>query len=321
MKKFDVVAMGELLVDFTSSGVSAQGNSLLEVNPGGAPCNFLAMLSNLDFSTAFIGKVGYDNFGKMLCERVKQAGINTDFVYTDEKVHTTLAFVHTLEGGDREFSFCRNPGADMMINEAEIPTDLIKNAKVFHFGTLSMTDSPSREATKKAVKIAKDNGVLVSFDPNLRVPLWNSLDEAKVQFDYGMKNCDILKISDNEIQWFTGKENFDEGIEFLQEKYKIPVISLSLGKDGSRVYYKNMMASAPTFLNVKTVETTGAGDTFAACVVGYFLEKGFENITKNDLTEMLIFANAAASIVTTRKGALSVMPIRKEIAELIKKII
>ncbi|MDD3140820.1 MAG: carbohydrate kinase, partial [Lachnospiraceae bacterium] len=239
-KDMDVIALGELLIDFTMNGVSNQGNQLFEANPGGAPCNVLAMLNKLGKKTAFIGKVGQDQFGKLLKQTLDEIEIDTSHLYMDETVNTTLAFVHTFPDGDREFSFYRKPGADMMLNESEITEEFIKKSKVFHFGTLSMTDEGVRNATKKALKIAKENNLIITFDPNLRPPLWSSLDLAKEQMEYGFEFCDILKISDNEIQFVSGLEDYDEGIHYLQNKYHIPLIVLTLGKEGSRAYYKDM---------------------------------------------------------------------------------
>lgn len=316
MKK-KVTALGELLIDFTENGMSEQGNPLCEANPGGAPCNVLAMLSKLGTPTAFIGKVGKDQFGQMLKERVTGLGIDTSALYMDDEVHTTLAFVHTFPDGDRDFSFYRNPGADMMLRADEIPEQLIVESGIFHFGTLSMTHDGVRAATKHAVDLAKAAGCLISFDPNLRPPLWSSLDLAKEQFDYGMNHCDILKISDNEVQWFAGLEDYDEGIAYIREKYQIPLIVLSMGKDGSRAYYGDMRVEQAPFLQKSTIETTGAGDTFGACILQFVLDHGIENLTETQLREMLTFANAAASLVTTRKGALCVMPDRQEVLDLI----
>ena len=196
MKKYDVAALGELLVDFTENGISSQGNPIFEANPGGAPCNVLAILQKLGKKTAFIGKVGKDIFGRQLTEVVKAAGIDVTNLVTDSSVPTTLAFVHTLAGGDREFSFIRDPGADMMLRKDEINADIIKSAKIFHFGTLSSTHEGVREATRFAIDIAKESGALISFDPNLRPPLWNSLEDARREIEYGFEKCDILKISD-----------------------------------------------------------------------------------------------------------------------------
>lgn len=314
----DVVALGELLIDFTENGVSSQGNPLFEANPGGAPCNVLAMLSGLGHTTAFIGKVGNDFFGKQLEKAITEVGIDAKGLLKDKDVHTTLALVHTYPDGDRDFSFYRNPGADMMLTEEDVPVDIVKSARIFHFGTLSMTHERVRLATKKAIAIAQDAGAIISFDPNFREPLWNSLDDAREQVLYGLQQCDILKISDNEIQWLTGEYDFTEGVRWINMRYHIPLILVSMGKEGSRAYYQDKMVEAAPFIQKNTIETTGAGDTFCACVLHYVLEHGLQKLTDKDLKDMLTYANAAASIVTTRKGALRVMPQPKEIEELIK---
>lgn len=318
VKKYDVIALGELLIDFTMNGQSEQGNNMFEACPGGAPCNVLALLNKMGKKTAFIGKVGKDQFGALLRDTITEAGIDASNLMVDENVNTTLAFVHTFPDGDREFSFYRNPGADMMLTADEVNPEVVKDTKVFHFGTLSMTHEGVREATKKAVETAKANGCLVSFDPNLRPPLWNSLDLAKEQMEYGFGKCDILKISDNEIQFVSGKEDYDEGIAYLQETYNIPLILLTMGKDGSRAYYKGMRVERPGF-SVKAIETTGAGDTFCGSSLNYLVDHDFENLTEEQLGEMLTFANAAAALVTTKKGAIKAMPVKEEVLELIQK--
>lgn len=314
--KYDVIALGELLIDFTMNGESRQGNQLFEACPGGAPCNVLAMLNKLGKKTAFCGKVGKDQFGVLLKNTIEEIGIDTSRLIMDADVNTTLAFVHTFPGGDREFSFYRNPGADMMLCAEEIKEEFIKNTRIFHFGTLSMTHPGVREATKKALQTAKDAGRVISFDPNLRPPLWSSLDVAKEQMEYGFSKCDILKIADNEVQFVTGKEDYDEGIRCLQEKYQIPLILLTLGKDGSRAYYKDLRVERAGF-DCETIETTGAGDTFCACVLNYVLEHDLDALSEEQLLEMLTFANAAAALVTTKKGALRAMPEKEDIRLLI----
>lgn len=319
-KQYDVVALGELLIDFTENGTSGQGNPVYEANPGGAPCNVLSMLNRLGHQTAFLGKVGNDIFGRQLRSTVESAGINVEGLLTDEDVRTTLAFVETKPDGDRDFSFYRNPGADMMLREEEVRDDIIVAGKIFHFGTLSMTNEPVRSATKHAIAVAKENGALISFDPNIREPLWKDMEEAKEQTAYGLSVCDILKISDNEIQWFSGKEDYTEGIRMLQQTYQIPLILLSMGRDGSRAYYKNMIVEVPAFLQKNTIETTGAGDTFGACCLHYILQYGLMELTEQQLKDMLTFANAAASIITTRKGALRVMPSLEEIQNYFESI-
>lgn len=313
MKEYDVTALGELLIDFTENGISSQGNPLFEANPGGAPCNVLSMLSKLGHKTAFIGKVGKDFFGEQLKSAITEVGIDPSYLCMDEEIHTTLALVHTYPDGDRDFSFYRDPGADMMLGEAEVPEELIRNSKIFHFGTLSMTHEEVRKATKKAVAAAKESGAVISFDPNLRPPLWKSLEDAKEQTAFGFSQCDVLKISDNEIQWFTGEEDYDEGIKKLRSQYNIPLILLSMGKEGSRAYYKDLRVEAGALLQENTIETTGAGDTFGGCCLHFVLKYGLEHLDEEKLKEMLRFANAAASIVTTRKGALRVMPSEEEI--------
>ncbi len=314
MKTFDVTALGELLIDFTENGVSLQGNPLFEANPGGAPCNVLAMLSKLGHKTAFIGKVGKDFFGEQLKAAIQEQGIHADYLRMDENVHTTLALVHTFPDGDRDFSFYREPGADMMLTEEEVPEALLADTKLFHFGTLSMTHEGVRRATKKAVTLAKQSGAWISFDPNLRPPLWKSMEEARQQALYGLENCDILKISDNEIQWLTGEEDYTAGAEWIYGRYHIPLILVSMGKEGSRAYYHGRMAAeGRPYLRADTIETTGAGDTFCGCVLHFIVEHGLDGLTDGDLSEMLDFANRAASVITTRKGALRVMPTKEEI--------
>ena len=212
MKKFDVIALGELLIDFIGNGKSEQGNNMFEASPGGAPCNVLAMLAKLGKKTAFIGKVGDDIFGRKLKSEIESLSINTDALKMDKDVRTTLAFVENDESGDRSFSFYRNPGADIMLTADEVDEAAIKASKVFHLGTVSMTHEPIKSATKKALEVAKENGCIISLDPNLREMLWDKEEDARVAFDYTMKYCDILKISDNELVWFTDKEDYDAGL-------------------------------------------------------------------------------------------------------------
>ena len=319
MNTYDITALGELLIDFTQNGISEQGNPLFEANPGGAPCNVLAMAAKLGHKTAFVGKVGKDSFGNQLKNVLEEVGIDATCLYMDEEVHTTLALVHTMEDGDRDFSFYRNPGADMMLEEEEIPEELIKNSKIFHFGTLSMTHEGVREATKKALHIAKNAGCIISFDPNLRPPHWDSLETAKEQVLYGLQFCNVLKISDNEIQWLTGEEDYSDGVNWILDRYNIPLILVSMGKEGSRAYYKGMMIEAASFLQKNTIETTGAGDTFTGCVLHYILNYGLDDFTEENLAEMLRFANGAAALITTKKGALRVMPSKEEIEKVIDK--
>ena len=314
---FDVTALGELLIDFTENGTSSQGNPLMEANPGGAPCNVLAMLERLGKKTAFIGKVGKDMFGNQLKAAVEEVGIDTRNLIMDENVHTTLAFVHTYPDGDRDFSFYRDPGADMMLTKDEVQKELIENSRIFHFGTLSSTHEGVREATRHAIELAKEAGCIITFDPNLRPPLWKSLEDARKEIEYGMTKCDVLKISDNEVEFLFGTTDYDKGAAMIREKYNIPLVLITMGKDGSRAYYKDLRVEAAPFLQENTIETTGAGDTFCASTLNYVLEHGLEDLTEENLKELLTFANAAASLITTRKGALRVMPSRQEVLDFI----
>lgn len=317
-KRFDVVALGELLIDFTQNGMSGQGNPLFEANPGGAPCNVLAMLKKLGKECAFVGKVGNDMFGRSLRDTVASVGINTESLLFDQGIPTTLAFVQTFENGDRDFSFYRSPGADMMLSADEIPADLVAGTKIFHFGTLSMTHDDVRAATKKAVAIAKENDCLISFDPNLRPPLWSSMDDAKAQMEWGLSQCDILKIADNEIEFLCGSADFDKGAAYLKEKYpNIRLINITAGADGSYSYYGDQRVFVPSFKLGGTIETTGAGDTFCASVLAFAIENGLDGLSEDDLTRMLRFANAAAYLVTTKKGALLSMPEREEVERIL----
>ncbi len=313
---YDVVALGELLIDFTENGESAQGNPLLEANPGGAPCNVLSMLSNLGKKTAFIGKVGEDMFGKMLKTTIEEVGIDSKNLVFDKDVRTTLAFVKTYPGGDRDFSFYRNPGADMMLEKKDVDEAMVRDTKIFHYGTLSMTSENAAEATKFAVETARDAGAVISFDPNYRPPLWPTEDAAKEAIWWGIQNCNVLKISDNEIEFITGIADIDKGIAAIQEKAGAngpKLICASMGPDGSKAFYNGSIIFGGPRLRDDTIETTGAGDTFMACVLYHVLEYGIDGFDDEKLLKMLDFANTAASIVTTRKGALRVMPTLDEV--------
>ena len=316
-KRYDVTALGELLIDFTENGLSGQGNPLFEANPGGAPCNVLAMMNRLGKKTAFIGKVGQDQFGRTLKASLEELGIWTENLLLDKNVHTTLAFVHTAEDGDRDFSFYRKPGADMMILAEEVQEDLIASSRVFHFGTVSMTDEPTRGATVKALEYARKHQVMVTFDPNLRPPLWRNLQEAKEQIWYGLSQCSAVKMSEEELEFITGERSLDRGVEAVRNRFDIPLICITMGKQGSKAYYGDAAVEKAGFVQEHTIETTGAGDTFCASMINYILDHGIQGLTEKDLEEMLTFANAAASIITTRKGALRVMPTREEVQALL----
>ena len=318
MSQYDVVALGELLIDFTENGLSSQGNPLFEANPGGAPCNVLAMLNKLGKKTAFIGKIGEDMFGQMLTDTVKRVGIDVSSMQVSKQYRTTLAFVKTFANGDRDFSFYRNPGADMMLTEDELNCDMLGNTRIFHFGTLSMTHEGVKKATKKAIDLAMEAGAIISFDPNLRPPLWESLQDAREQISYGLSKCHVLKIADNEIEFMTGETDFDKGAAILKKQYpNIKVLNVTAGADGSYSYYKDMRVFVPSFKLGGTIETTGAGDTFCACVLNFILEHDIDALGEEDLMAMLTFANAAAYLVTTKKGAILSMPEKSDVDKIV----
>ena len=309
------VALGELLIDFIQYGNSENHNPLYESNPGGAPGNFLAMTNKLGNKASFIGKVGNDAFGKQLEDTLISAGISTEGLVKSDEFHTTLAFVHHDKKGDRSFSFYRE--ADAYLSEKDINEDLIKTNDVFHFGTLSMTNETCRLATQKAIRIAQDNKLLISFDPNLRKNLWDDLDMAKEAFIEGFKVCNVLKIADNELQWFTGIDNLEDAMNLFRKNYPtINLIFLTLGKDGSRAYYNNIEITVPTFLELPCLDTTGAGDSFMGSAMSCIMSYGLKNLNESNLKETLLFANAAASIVASRKGVIKSLPSTEEIINL-----
>ena len=313
-----LLAIGEALIDFApeETGKELKDVSAFKPKVGGAPANVCGAYVKLGGEAAMITQLGDDPFGDKIVEEFQNCGIQCDYVRRTNKANTSLAFVALKEDGNREFSFYRKPGADMMLKEEEVDYDLIRQSKVFHFGTLSMTDEPVKTATKRALSVAKEAGCMITFDPNLRPPLWKTLDEAKEQMEYGFENCDVLKISDNEIQFVSGEEDYDKGIKYLQEKYQIPLIFLTMGKEGSRAYYKNLRVEQPGF-TVKAIETTGAGDTFCGCSINGVLKYGLDNLDEEKLKEILTYANAGAALITMKKGAIRSMPEPQNIKELI----
>ena len=315
-KRIDITALGELLVDMVEGPVSEQGNMTFEACPGGAPCNLLAVASKAGLRTAFIGKVGDDFLGHMLADAVKQAGINIEGLVYDTEVNTTLAFVHKKPDGDRDFSFYRNPGADMQLGPSEVKTDLIRDSRIFHFGTLSMTSETVRNATMLAVEFAKDEDVLISFDPNLRPPLWESMDEARQQMLWGMNNCDILKLSDDEAAFITYIEDMNEAMRKIAELTTARVVFLTLGRNGSMGWQREWGDAPAEYCEAvhvdKVVDTTGAGDTFHGTALTHFLTHSMNlNISRSEMQEILADANKAAARITQVKGALKAVTYMK----------
>ena len=305
----DVIALGELLIDFTCQSTDPDGYPTMVAHPGGAPANFLAALAKYGASTALLGKVGDDAFGKLLIGTLQKAGIGTQGMIVDNNFFTTLAFVTLDECGDREFSFARKPGADTQIAFADVDLTLIDDARVFHFGTLSLTDEPARSVTYKVVKYAKSKGKLISYDPNLRKPLWNSLDEAKRQILWGLGNADVVKISDEEVDFLFGLD-VAQGAKHILENYGVKLVFVTCGADGC--YYSNGKVSGhvPSLEGIRVVDTTGAGDIFGGSAVFKLLQlnKQPEEMTAEELTDVVRFACTAAGLSTTKHGGVSSVP-------------
>jgi len=305
----DVVALGELLIDFTMTGVDADGYPAMAAHPGGAPANFLAALAKYGKKTALIGKVGADKFGRLLLGTLEKAGIDTRALMAAEDVFTTLAFVTLDVAGDREFSFARKPGADTCIRFEEMDLSLIDEAKVFHFGTLSLTDEPARSATQQAVAYARAQGKMITYDPNLRKPLWKSLEMAKEQMLWGLSQADVVKISDEEVEFLFGMQP-QEGAEHILKAYGAKLVFVTCGADGC--YFTNEKASGhvPALDGVKTVDTTGAGDIFGGSAVYQLLEadKAPDMLEADELRDVVRFACAAAGLSTLHHGGISSVP-------------
>ena len=303
---YDVVAMGELLIDFTCVSKDGEGYPTMAAHPGGAPANFLAALAKFGTSAALLGKVGNDAFGKLLIGTLDQAGIGTSGIIMADDVFTTLAFVTLDETGNREFSFSRKPGADTCLSYDELNMELIDGAKVFHFGTLSLTDEPARTTTYKAVEYAKSAGKLITYDPNLRKPLWKDLEEAKKQLIWGMTKAHVVKISDEEVEFLWGL-GVEEGADYILKNFGVKLVFVTCGADGC--YFKNAVASGkvPSLSNIKVVDTTGAGDIFGGSAVYKLLQTGKapETLNEEELREVVTFACTSAGLSTTKPGGIS----------------
>lgn len=314
----DVVSLGELLIDFTNNGISENGNILFEANPGGAPCNVLAMLSKLGRKTGFIGKVGDDILGNLLKKSIEDSGIDSSSLILDKNSSTTQAFVMTNEVGERSFSFFRNDTADTRISKDEIDSDVIFGSKIFHFGSLSLTHETAREATEFAVKTAMKADCIISFDPNLRKNLWNNLQEAKERILWGLAHSHVVKIADDELEFLFGISDAQKGYEIIKKLYpNIKMLFITYGKNGSYGFCDGVCVYKKAFLTLDTIDTTGAGDTFMGCVLDFVLEQGL-NADERHMSDLLTFANAAAGLVTTKKGALRSMPEKCAVTDLIK---
>jgi len=314
---YDVVALGELLIDFAPVGKDDNGYPTLAAKPGGAPPNYLAALSKYGAKTALISKVGTDVFGKMLIQTLRSIGIETSGIIEDDTVFTTLAFVTLDETGDRSFSFARKPGADTCIKYEEIDLSIIDSTKIFHFGTLSLTNEPSKEATQKAVAYAKKAGKQITFDPNLRESLWSSLENAKEQMLWGLKQADIVKISNEEVEFLWGCDE-KEGAKKLLDEFGVKLAMVTSGANGALL--QNDKASAMLKCHpVNPIDTTGGGDIFGGSAVSRIVKIGKppEDLNQDELEKVLKFAITAACLSTEKYGGIPSVPEESDVLKMI----
>ncbi|WP_457943510.1 carbohydrate kinase family protein [Caproiciproducens sp. LBM24188] len=317
---FDVVALGESLIDFTPCGKNDMGMQLFACNPGGAPANVLAMVSKLGGKTAFIGKVGKDDFGVFLKNTMENTGIDVSGLAMTEDVHTTLAFVQLNEHGERSFSFYRKPGADITLTVEEVDESLLRNCKIFHFGSVSLTDEPCRSATLQAVEKAKSAGAIISYDPNYRPLLWDSPEHAKSEIRSALSEADLVKVSEEEMTLITGETDYLAGAKKLAQ-YGATLIMITLGPKGAFYFTHRANGKLPTY-PVKTVDTTGAGDTFWGALLHCVCKKSLEELrllSDREWQHITAFGNAAGSLTTTRKGAIPAMPSLEQIQDCMAK--
>lgn len=314
--------MGELLIDFAPGGTSQTGAPLYECNPGGAPANVLAAVSRQGGKGVFIGKVGEDAFGRLLEKTLSECGICAEGLHFDKDVRTTLAFVSLDATGNRSFSFFRNPGADTMITRDEVDAGLIRSSRIFHFGSLSLTDEPARSATRYALEAAKQSGATVSFDPNLRPLLWKSMDLAKEQIVSCLEYADILKISDEEFEFITGNADYEKYAPAFAERYGIKCVFVTLGAKGAYYLCNGAAGTMPTY-DVKVIDTTGSGDSFMGAVlsrISAMPAKSVAEIGESEIREIVDFANASGAMASRMKGAIPAIPTTDQVLECMKTV-
>ena len=304
--EYDVVALGELLIDFTAQGAGADGYPLMAAHPGGAPANFLAAIARLGGRTALLSKVGADAFGTMLTGTLREVGVDTRGVVVAEDAFTTLAFVTLDARGERSFSFARKPGADTQLRAEELDLSLIEKTKAFHFGTLSLTDEPARGATQRAVAYAKERGKLITFDPNLRPPLWRSPDDAREQMLWGLGQADVVKISDNEVKFLFGLSP-REGAAYIRERFGTQLVFVTCGADGCEFASLRAQGHVDGLKGLTVTDTTGAGDIFGGCAVWRLLQSGKAPaaLDEAELRGITEFACRVAGRSTEKSGGIS----------------
>ena len=312
---FDIVALGELLIDFTESGLSPSGMRLFEQNAGGAPCNMLAAATRLGMSTAFIGKVGEDSHGRFLKKTIRDAGICTDGLLLDEKVFTTLAFVSLAATGEREFSFARKPGADTRLKSEELNPEIVNNCRIFHFGSLSLTDDPARSATFAALRGARASKALVSYDPNYRKGLWKSPELAQKWIQAPLETVDIIKVSEEELEIVTGFSDLRDACAYLHGK-NIQCVVITLGKEGAYVSLRGkgaaLVEGAP---DGELVDKTGAGDAFWGAFLSEYIKIGktLDELLLEDAVHCARTANVVATLSISKRGGIPAMTYRREV--------
>ena len=306
---FKAIASGELLIDFNTVATDEMGYPTLEGHPGGATINCLATLRKFGAEAAFIGKAGNDAFGKMLQHTISHFGIDTVNVLLSDEAFTTLAFVTLDETGDREFSFARKPGADLLLRFDEVDLSVFEGADVFHFGTVSMTEEPSRSTTKQLVEYARSKGILIGYDPNLRRNLWANLDDAHEQMLWGLSKADIVKISDEEIEFLFGLSP-EEGAKKILDTYPVQLVYATCGAKGSYYFTRNVCGFMPAMTGLNVIDTCGAGDIFGGSAMFRFLQHGkpASELTKEDLDDITRFATVSAGLSTQKHGGISSSP-------------
>lgn len=316
---YDVVALGELLIDFCSIAADAEGYPTMVAHPGGAPANFLAALSKFGARTALIGKVGEDAFGKLLTGTLKNAGIDNRGLVVDQDAFTTLAFVTLDAQGERSFSFARKPGADTQLRFKEIDLSLIDESRVFHFGTLSLTDEPSRDATHRAVTYARSRGKLITCDPNLRKPLWQDPEEAREQMLWALSQADVVKISDEEVEFLFGL-GAEAGAQHILDTFGGKLVFVTCGARGGFFQNPRGKGWVPGLRDIAVRDTTGAGDIFGGSALWKLLQIGRnpEDLEEFQLRDVVKFACISAGLSTTRPGGISSVAEYEEIIERMK---
>lgn len=322
IKKYDIIALGEVLVDMSQCGISERNNAILEASAGGAPANMLSMASKLGSKCAFIGKVGDDYLGHELQARLEQQGIDCNGLVYDKRYATTIAFVHIDDSGNRSFSFCRKPGADAMLETRDIRKDLIENATFFHFGTVSFSSKKACEATKEAIKIAKKAGCFLSFDVNIRHNMWEDETELNSSIDFGMKNCNVLKVSDEEIIEILNIKDVEKAAAVLAEKYpNIDLIFVTCGEKGTYIKGKDFSGKVRAMSIGKVIDTTGAGDTFFGTCIHFLAQNPKGRFEPEYVIQAARYGSAASGLIVARMGSMSQMPSKEEVEQVLALIV